>query len=148
HLFIRLAAIGSLKNSGAKRAFFHQLADRLYILRANSVGAAEFRDGRSHLHQNDLQIGLAFGANGEPTETVGHGLIHLHVKAQLVYIKVFGHVLVDHKNGRVRHALNHLCSLYWRCKRDRFGKTQTWLMPGKVFAISTEKRLAEVTIPG
>src|SRR5579864_8961658 len=110
HFFVGLAAVGGLKHSCAECAFLHQPANGFDVLRLDFLHGGAFKRRRRHLHENDLEIGLALGAHREPAETVGHGLVHAYFKPKFVDVEIFGYILIENKDCGMRYALNHASS--------------------------------------
>src|ERR1039457_1477698 len=86
-LLVRLAAVAGLQNAPIEPALLQQSPDRgrglgLYV-------------GAVHLHQDDLQIGLALGTDREPAKTVIHLGVHANLEAEYVRVEVLGRVLIE-----------------------------------------------------
>src|SRR5258708_6656492 len=101
---VGLPAVCCIECAGAQRALLDESDHRGHVL------LLQLRTGRQ-LHENNLEAGLAFGRNREPTEAVGHGLVGVYLKAELVDVKIFGHVLIEDKDTGMRHPLNHFLLL-------------------------------------
>src|SRR5579871_1639097 len=108
HLFVRLATVSGLEYSRAECAFLHQPADEFHVLRLDFLYVGAFKRRWRHLHENNLEIGLALGTHREPAETVRHGLVHAYFKPKFIDVKILGYVLIENKDCGMRHALNHV----------------------------------------